>query len=141
MRSVFQIILLVVIAMVVGSGCHISSQEVNEMMKIYYVPIGAETLVPITSGDIQKKGHYCEMRTAKDIDTIHKVLKGAAKPSSQKFSDRAVRVKLIEASAAGDQLLAIIENEGEVRFADGSEGTISPRGMVTIKKIIESQCR
>jgi hypothetical protein len=64
-----------------------------------------------------------------------------AKPASEKFSDSAVRVKLLEASSEGDRLLAIVENEGEVRFSDGTEGQISRRGLDTIKKVIESQCR
>jgi hypothetical protein len=69
------------------------------------------------------------------------VLRGAAKPPSQRFSDRRVRVKLLEPSNANDALLAVIEKEGEVRFSDGSEGFISQKGLKTIKKLIEAQCR
>jgi hypothetical protein len=110
-------------------------------MTIYYFPIGAETLTPITSASIQERGRHCEIRSGADIGKIKKVLHGASKPGSQKFSDRAVRVKLLEASSEGDRLLAIVENEGEVRFSDGTEGQISRRGLDTLKKVIESQCR
>jgi len=110
-------------------------------MTIYYFPIGAETLTPITSTNIQERGRRCEIHSAQDIDKIKNVLRGAAKPKSQKFSDRAVRVKLLEPSNAGDELLAVVENEGEVRFSDGREGFISQKGLKTIKKLIEAQCR
>jgi N-acetylglutamate synthase/N-acetylornithine aminotransferase len=64
----------------------------------------------------------------------------SAKPSSRSFSDRAVRVKLIEASDTGDKLLALVENDGVVRFATGKEGMISARRMETLKKVIDPQC-
>jgi hypothetical protein len=123
-------------------GCGVvQGHEGVANMTIYYVPIGAETLTPITSTNIQERGRRCEIHSAQDIGKIKNVLRGAAKPTSQKFSDRAVRVKLLEPSNAGDELLAVVENEGEVRFSDGREGFISQKGLKTIKKLIEAQCR
>jgi hypothetical protein len=49
-------------------------------------------------------------------------------------------VKLIEASDTGDKLLALVENDGVVRFATGKEGMISARSMETLKKVIDPQC-
>ena len=92
-----------------------------------------------TSANIEERGRHCEISSAKDIYAIKNVL-DSAKPSSQSFSDRAVRVKLIEASDTGDKLLALVENDGVVRFATGKEGMISARSMETLKKVIDPQC-
>ena len=92
-----------------------------------------------TSANIEERGRHCEISSAKDIYAIKNVL-DSAKPSSQSFSDRAVRVKLIEASDTGDKLLALVENDGVVRFATGKEGMISAKSMETLKKVIDPQC-
>jgi hypothetical protein len=92
-----------------------------------------------TSANIEERGRHCEISSAKDIYAIKNVL-DSAKPSSRSFSDRAVRVKLIEASDTGDKLLALVENDGVVRFATGKEGMISARSMETLKKVIDPQC-
>jgi hypothetical protein len=141
MKFLFWGIALVALMVATGNHFELQGQAGRMKIKIYYFPIGAETLTPVTSANIQERGRYCEVHSAKDTEMIKSVLRGATKPSSQKFSDLAVRVKLIEASSAGDTLIAIVENEGEVQFADGSEGTISRSGMKAIKNIINAQCR
>jgi hypothetical protein len=132
---------LATLALAIGGCGVVQGHEGVANMTIYYVPFGVETLTPITSTNIQERGRRCEIHSAEDIDKIKSVLRGATKPPSQKFSDRRVRVKLLEPSNAGDGLLAVVEKEGEVRFSDGTEGQISRRGLDTIKKVIESQCR
>jgi len=131
------------VALLVVTGYHfkLQGQEGKVKIKMYYFPVEAETLTPVTSANIQERGRYCEIHSAKDTEMIKSVLRGATKPSSQKFSDHRVRVKLIESSSAGDKLIAFVEKEGEVRFADGSEGTISPRGMKALKNIINAECK
>lgn len=141
MRLRVWVLPLAMLAIVIGGcGC-LQGEEGVKKMTVYYFPIGAETLTPITSASIQERGRHCEIGSSAGIGKIKKVLHDPSRPASQKFSDRAVRVKLIEASSEGDRLLAIIENEGEVRFADGTEGQISRKGLDTLKKVIESQCR
>lgn len=110
-------------------------------MTVYYFPIEAETLTPVTSANIQERGKHCEIHSAKDIDKIRGVLHAASSPGSQKFSDKRVRVKILETSNSGDGLSAVVEKEGDVRFSDGKEAQISPRGLETIKKIIETECK
>jgi hypothetical protein len=132
---------LATLALAIGGCGVVHGHEGVANMTIYYVPIGAETLTAVTSTNIQERGTRCEIHSAKDIDKIKSVLRGATKPPSQKFSDGRVRVKLLELSNASDGLLAVVDNEGEVRFPDGTEGLISRRGLETIKKIIEAQCR
>jgi len=107
-------------------------------LKIYYYPIGSETLTPVTSENIEKKGHLCEIASVKDIRVIKKVLDSTTRPAPQKFTDLAVRVKLVEIGDQGDKLLALVENDGIVRYA-GEDGVISPQGMNTLKKVIEAQ--
>src|SRR5580698_3822377 len=132
---------LATLALAIGGCGGVQGRTGVATMTIYYFPLGAETLTPITSTNIQERGRRCEIHSTEDIGKIKKVLRGATKPASQKFSDRAVRVKLLETSNGSDGLLAVIENEGAVRFSDGTDGAISRKGLGTIKKIIEAQCR
>jgi hypothetical protein len=141
MRLHLWILQLVTLAMVIGGCGRVQGDQGVKKMTVYYFPIGAETLTPITSASIQERGRHCEIHSSEDIGKIKKVLHDAVTPASQKFLDSAVRVKLLEASSGGDRLLAIVENEGEVRFSDGTEAQISRRGLDTMKKVIESQCR
>src|ERR1035437_4713415 len=90
-------------------GCGgVQGHEGVKNMAIYYVPIGVETLTPVTSTNIQDRGRHCEIRSTEDIDKIKNVLRDAAKPASQKFSDKRVRVKMLESSNSGDGLLAVV---------------------------------
>ncbi len=141
MRLHLWVLQVTTLAMFLGGCSRVQGDEGARKMTVYYFPIGAETLTPITSANIQERGRHCEIRSSGDIGKIKEVLHDAAKPPSQKFSDSAVRVKLLEPSTEGDRLLAIVENEGEVRFSDGTEGQISRRGLGTLKKVIERQCR
>jgi hypothetical protein len=141
MRLHLWVLQLAMLAMIIGGCGRVQGDEGVKKMTVYYFPIGAETLTPITSASIQERGRHCEIHSSEDIGKIKTVLHDAAKPASQKFSDSAVRVKLLEASSEGERLLAIVENEGEVRFSDGTEGQISRRGLDTMKKVIERQCR
>lgn len=131
---------LVVLGMILVSHCGLRGQGGEGKMTVYYFPIGEETLTPVTPANIEERGQRCEIHTTKDISKIKNVLSSAVRPSSHKFSDLAVRVKLVEASDAGDRLFAIVDHEGEVRFSDGTEGMLSPRSMKTLKKLIEAQC-
>jgi|SRR6185437_358463 len=141
MRLHLRVLQVATLAIAIGGCGRVQGSEGVKKMIVYYFPIGAETLTPITSASIQERGRHCEIRSSGDIGKIKRVLHDAAKPTSQKFSDSAVRVKLLEASSESERLLAVIENEGEVRFSDGTERQISSRGLETLKKVIESQCR
>jgi hypothetical protein len=131
----------IALAMICGTSSGLRGQERATKRKVFYFPIGAETLTPVTSSNIEQRGRFCEIRSTKNIYTIKNALDSAVSPLSQKFSDLTVRVKLIEATDMGDKLLAAVENDGEVRFATGKEAIISPRGMKAIKKVIETQCQ
>lgn len=130
-----------ILALAMGGFGISQGYEGQATMTIYYVPFAIETVTPITPTNIEERGRPCEIHRAKDIDNIKNVLRGASRRSSQKFSGERVRVKLLERSDAGDGFLAFVEKEGEVRFSDGSEGSISPKGLDILKKIIGSQCK
>jgi hypothetical protein len=141
MRSHLLVLALSTLGMVIGGCGRVRGNEGAKTMTAYYVEIGAETLTPVTSANIEERGRHCEIRSSGEIGKIERVLQGAAKPTSQKFSDMRVRVKLLEASSKEDRLVAIVENDGEVRFSDGTEGQISRSDLDTIKEVIERQCR
>ena len=141
MRLHFWVVELTMLLLVLGGCCRAQDDSSESgMLTVYYFPIGAETLTPITSASIEERGKHCEIHRSANTRKIKKILHDAVKPPSQKFSDTAVRVKLLEASSDGNRLLAIVENEGEVRFPDGTEGQVSRKGLSTLKKVIESQC-
>jgi hypothetical protein len=132
---------LATLALLFGGCAGAQRHEGVSSMTIYYFPIEAETLTPVTSANIQERGKRCEIHSAKDIDKIRDVLLAAASPTSQKFSDRRVRVKIFETSNAVDGQSAVVEKEGEVRFSDGKEALISRKGLEVIKKIIATECK
>jgi hypothetical protein len=103
-------------------GCDSSENPANATaIGVYYFPIGAETLVPITSESIEQRGRRCEIRATNDIRAIRKVLDSATDPTSEKFSNMLVRAKLFEISAMGSKLIAVAENNGLVKFPTGQE--------------------
>jgi hypothetical protein len=131
---------LATLALAIGSCGVVQGREGVAKMTIYYVPFAVETLTPITSANIQERGRRCDVHSAEDIDKIKNVLRGATKPPFQKFSDRRVRLQLLEPSVTGDHVLAVVEKEGEVRYSDGSEGSLSLKDLETLKKIVKVQC-
>jgi hypothetical protein len=131
---------LAALALIIGNGGAVKGGERAAKMTIYYVPFAVETLTPITSANIQERGKRCDVASAEDIIRIKNVLRAAAKPAPQKFSDKRVRVKLLEPSAAGAQVLAVVEKEGEVLFPDGTEGQLSQKDLKTLGKIVEDRC-
>ena len=132
---------LATMALFFGGCTGAQGHEETSGMTVYYVPIDAETLTPVTSANIQERGKRCEIHSAKDTDNITDVLRAASSPASQKFSDRRVRMKISETSNSGDELSAVVEKEGEVRFSDGKEAVLSRKELKKIKKIIETECK
>lgn len=131
----------VIFALALGC-CSISKgYEGAAKMTIYYVPFDIETLTPITSTNIQERGRRCEIHNLKNIDKIKDIFLGATKPPTQKLSEGRARVKLLEPSDAREDLSAVVAKDGGVWFSDGSEGSISQKGVESLKNIIERQCK
>lgn len=106
-------------------------------MKVYYVHIGVETLLPVTSDEIEEKGRYCAIDSLEDIKRIRKLINNAVRSPGEVFSDKTTRVKLIDSDGS---MMAFIDNYGGVRFRDGRQGKITGRDLKTLKNVIESRC-
>jgi hypothetical protein len=128
---------VIAVAIVLTGCCRFHGQRAARRLRVYYVPIGMETLVGVTSASIETQGSRCEINSVKDLCAIKKVLDSATRPAPQKFTDMAVRLKLLEISDKGDKLLALVENDGVVRYPAGEDAVIAPKGMNTLKNVLE----
>ena len=132
---------LATMALFLGGCTGAQGHEETSAMTVYYVPIDVETLTPVTSANIQERGKRCVIHSTKDIDKIRDVLHAASSAASRKFSDKRVRIKISETPNSGDELPAVVEKEGEVRFSDGKEPVLSRKELKEIEKIIETECK
>jgi hypothetical protein len=62
-----------ILALVIGGFAGVQGHEAAANMTIYYFPIGAETLTPVTSTNIQERGRRCEIHSVGDIGKIKNV--------------------------------------------------------------------
>jgi hypothetical protein len=52
-----------------------------------------------------------------------------------------VRVKLIEKTPQSANVIAIVEDEGFVKLADGQVKVLAPKELAALKKLVESHCK
>ena len=111
------------------------------MLQIYRFPFGAETLTPVTSENIQKRGSRCEISDGLNVSEVKKILLMSRPPvdPDQVFSDMRVRVLILEKGDAGLQALAAIENEGQVRTGT-VEAFLTNEGLSQLKQILKVAC-
>ena len=131
------IIVLAVVTTLAAYGCHSKSPDIKLPLRLYYVHIGVETLVPVTPDEMEKKGSYCAMNSIQDVREIRQILDESVLSSAKTFSAVSTRVKLI---AEDGSLMALIDNYGGIRFADGRNGSISDKNLRDLKQVIESRC-
>lgn len=140
-------LLLIALAAVLftGFGCKRSKQrEVGGyVIQAYYIPIGVETLTAVTSENIENRGNRCLIDSKGDIELLKKLIASGRSPSAPDdvFTNKGVRVKLIEKTPQGSTLLAIVENEGYVRRADGHDRVITPKDLAALKQLMENHCK
>jgi hypothetical protein len=111
------------------------------VLRVYYFPIGAETLTPVTSENIDVRGTACVFKQG-DAAEIMRILGSATAVADgeQMFTDNAVRVKIVEnRDDAGGDLVAVVENEGVVRYR-GVVQVLSAVALSDLKNVIESGC-
>ena len=126
---------IVVLFICLGTGC----KKAEHLLRVYYFPFGAQTLTPVTSDNIEKRGDSCLVDTERKAIAV-KALLAKAKPVSDPedgFTNKAVRAKIIEEGGAG--LIGLVEEDGRVR-AGSQDGLLSPGDIRSLKKIIESVC-
>jgi len=124
-----------------GVGCDSKAARSGvNVIQVFYLPIGMETLVGVTTNDLESRGKRCRIDTRRDIDKIMEILNSArpAKAPGEAFEDKTVRVKLVEETQQGMHVIAVIENQGSLKRGDGSEGVLSPSDLSDLKKIIEA---
>jgi hypothetical protein len=124
-----------------GSSAPAEGSTKRVRLKIFYVSIGSETLTPITSENIEKRARPCIVVSQPDVTRIKKIIGTVVPPSSdQTFDDKRVRVKMVEEEADGaDDLLAIIDNEGEMRTRTG-RAHLANSTLQQLKNAVEKVC-
>jgi hypothetical protein len=114
----------------------------QDMIRLFYVPIGMETLKPVTAENIETRGRPCSIKDAAIADEIKKVLSEARPPvdPEQRFSNKTVRVKIPDGiTKSGERIWWIVENDGRARI--GSEDRVlSHDGLMRLKRAIEGSC-
>src|SRR5262245_46664242 len=80
----------------------VECQGASGMLHIYYVPIGAETLTPVTGEDIVERGRPCTIKGDAAISAVKSLLAAAKRRSGGAeplFTNKAVRAKVLEQNA------------------------------------------
>ena len=107
MTRVFGVLALTFLTMLASDGFRSTGQKLGMGIKLHYVSIGVETLVPVIPDEIEQKGRYCEIDSTRDIERIRGMLVESVIPSATAFSDRSTQVQL---NGKGNALIALIDN-------------------------------
>jgi len=126
------------------AGAHTGmAQTSRENIRVFYVPIGMETLKPVTSENIEKRGRACLIEATGAIKEIRKILAEAQPPArpEQRFTNTTVRVKIAEAqhTAGRQDVIALVEDDGLSRIGD-KDYVLSRERLLRLKRLIESSC-
>jgi hypothetical protein len=107
----------------------------------YYFPIGAETLTPVTSDNIEKRGALCAISNPSDVSEIKELFDSAMSPTRPEhaFTNKRVRVKVLENTGRGDELIAIVENEGAIRRGD-ADRLLPANALTRLEEILHAAC-
>jgi hypothetical protein len=130
-------VLLVVATLTIGACAKEAA-----MLTIYYFPLGAETLTPVTSENIESRGAKCVIAAPEEVGRIRAILDSAPSVSNSEaaFTNRAVRIKIIDGKGDGAKVAALIENEGGVRIG-GGDRAIPQGALAQLKAIVERHCK
>lgn len=111
-------------------GCSMS-QDASSMIKIYYVPLGAETYVPMTVENIEE--HYIRYVDLEDSSSEFKKIMSLVQPSAPgKFDEKSVRVKIDSPNHEN----VYIDNHGVVKFGESSF-LLAESNLKKVKKMLE----
>jgi len=113
----------------------------GNVFTIYYFPLDAETLTPVTTQNIESRGGRCFVRAENDVNRIKKIVASANRVKIQKhsFSDKRVRVKIVE-SKKGAETVISIESDGVVKQGDVIR-MLSQEALGELKMLVEHFCR
>jgi hypothetical protein len=98
-------------------GGTIGCKKSSAMVSVYYVPIGLETLVPVTSENIARVARRCEVSDPAVAEEIIELsVAGQPIQGQRRFSAQRLRVKVVESARDGGQsVIALVDNEGYVK--------------------------
>lgn len=123
------ILIIGIIAALLAASCS-RGDDVNSLVKLYYVPIGAETYTPVTLEDIEKRGSYTEL-SASD-KRYRRLMSIIGSASSGLFDENAVRAKIV---TDGDAIY--IDNNGGLKLPV-STGKLSASELSAAKKVLDN---
>jgi hypothetical protein len=109
------------------------------MLTIYYFPIDAETLRPVTSENIEQRGARCRITDPSEVRRLEAIL-ASARAAEAVFTNRAVRIKIIDERASRMKVKAIVEKEGGVRIG-ATDRFIEESALAELKTMVERRCR
>lgn len=103
------------------------------VVKIYYVPIGAETIIAVTEQNIEQHCQVCGEKqvSAIDLDRIGNAVLGAPNGS---FNESRVRLKMV----SPDGTVLLIDNDGGVKSSSsGAPKALSKQELTWIGNFME----
>lgn len=108
-----------------------AGDEVKKTAKIYYIPIGMETFIPITKENIEEHefSYGDQDVSTSDFDKLQKLIKGARAGS---FNNDRVRVKIV----LPDRSVVFVDNEGGVEVA-GEQSKLSDSKLQEVKELLD----
>ena len=102
------------------------------MVDIYYIPIGVETYVPITTGNIESSATYVG-RVEESNRNFKKFLELIESSSGRHFDEKKIRGKLVWP----DKEVVYIDNNGSVKSSDDGKRLIKKSNLDKAKKMLE----
>jgi hypothetical protein len=113
------------------ASCGVDEDQISGSVMIYYVPIGAETFVPVTPENVESSYMaYAKMEVGSP--EIHKIMSLISSTENGEFDGEMVRVKL----SFSDGQKIFIDNEGGVRNSSG-DFSLTQRKLLRLKKELE----
>jgi len=112
------------------------------MIRVLYFPMETETLTPVTTENIDKRGGVCTISSGEVVSRIRNLIAGATPDTSgdRGFTDRAVRIKLVEvAQGRAELVLAVVEDDGAIR-GPGGDGHLSGQALDELRRLVEAAC-
>ena len=108
-------------------------------VQVYYVPIGAETYMPVTADNIARE-RMCRFRT-RDAAVLGEILASATPLGADaRFGTKRIRAKIVEQRDASGDASVLVDNEGVVS-REGAYFRLSEGARQKLKKVIEHACQ
>lgn len=128
--------LTILLAMMALFGCSTADgKKYYDTVKIYYIPIGIETYIPITPKNIELSA-FKVIKVSYSSDYLKKLIAMVEASASGNFSSDHVRVKML----LPDSKVIYIDNYGEVQLVESVtlDRKLENSDFRKVRKILES---